>query len=412
MMQEDYYSVLARMIAATTEDENQLRRMVYELARQKLRRQLYLQHHHLRRPEMEDQLIQLEAAIAQIEAHAAGEVPLLSLPQRDAMNGASGDESPGTELVLHQSSIQATVLNSNLVEVLSPDTPVPVLSPAPPAPVQLHRIDSAQPLPPLMPFDHGYGPAPQSVQPQPRQWFKTQVVAAVLFGIAVFGAFDHRADFATLFGLKSIAPSVPQPAATAGGNQAAALPPPVTAPLARTPDPGFPVPSSYGVYALDGGKLTELEPLPIRVPDPRVAISGVITAPSPTTLPDGRVQFVVFRRNLMNDAPDHVTIRVVAQVMHALSFTSGKATKTSVDDAWAVRNNSYEMKVAPVEGNPEMIVIRPQNDRFSLPAGRYALALKNTAYDFTVSGTITDPAHCLERTDALDTQVYSECRQP
>ena len=92
-MQDDYYSVLARMIAATMQDENQLRRMVYELARQKLRRQLYLQHHHLRRPEMEDQLIQLEAAIAQIEAHAAGEVPLLSLPQRDAMP-PSGTGSP------------------------------------------------------------------------------------------------------------------------------------------------------------------------------------------------------------------------------------------------------------------------------------------------------------------------------
>jgi hypothetical protein len=402
MMQDDYYSVLARMIAATMRDENQLRKMVYELARQKLRRQLYLQYQHLRRPEMEDQLIQLEAAIAKIESDAAEEVPLLSLPQRGAMNGGD-DEAPGTELVLHQSSIQATVLNANLVEVLGPAMPVPL---------QLHRVDAAQPLPPLAQFDPGYGPAAQSVQqPQPRLWFKTQVVAAVLFGIAIFGAVDHRADIAALLGLKPVASTVPQPAAATAGDQAAAVPPRLMA-LARNPDPGFPVPSSYGVYALDAGKLTELEPLPIRVPDPRVAISGVITAPSPTTLPNGRVQFVVFRRNLMNDAPDHVTIRVVAQVMHALSFAGGKATKTSVDGAWAVRNNSYEMKVAPVEGNPEMIVIRPQNDGFSLPAGRYALALKSTAYDFTVSGAVTDPAHCLERTDALDTQVYSECRQP
>jgi hypothetical protein len=294
------------------------------------------------------------------------------------------------------------VLNANLVEVLGPATPLPV---------QLHRLEPAQPLPPLAQFDHGYGPASQSAPPQPRRWFKSQVVVAVLVGIAIFGAVDHRADIAALLGLKAVAPTIPQPAATAAGNQAAAPPPRLMA-VARNPDPGFPVPSSYGVYALDNGKLTELEPLPIRVPDARVAISGVINAPSPTTLPDGRVQFVVFRRNLMNDAPDHVTIRVVAQVMHALSFVGGKATKTGVDDAWAVRNNSYEMKVAPVEGNPEMIIIRPQSDGFSLPAGRYALALKNTAYDFTVSGAIIDLAHCLERTDALDTQVYSECRRP
>src|ERR1700733_4660083 len=110
MMQDDYYSVLARMIAATAQDEAQLRRMVYDLARNKLRRQLYLQYQHLRRPDMEDQLIELETAITQIESDAAQEVPLLSLPQRNAMDGSNGaGGSTGTELVLHQSSIQATV---------------------------------------------------------------------------------------------------------------------------------------------------------------------------------------------------------------------------------------------------------------------------------------------------------------
>src|ERR1700757_2253586 len=123
-MQEDYYSVLARMIAATTQDEGQLRRMVYELARQKLRRQLYLQYQHLRRPEMEDQLLELEAAITQIESDAAQDVPLLALPQRSAVNGGgAADGATGTELVLRQSSVQATVLNANLVEVLGPAAP-------------------------------------------------------------------------------------------------------------------------------------------------------------------------------------------------------------------------------------------------------------------------------------------------
>ena len=59
-----------------------------------------------------------------------------------------------------------------------------------------------------------------------------------------------------------------------------------------------------------------------------------------------------------------------------------------------------------------MIVIRPLTDGFALPAGRYALVLKNAAYDFVVGGAVTDAAHCLERTDALDTQIYSECRHP
>src|SRR5271157_5986885 len=137
-MQEDYYSVLARMIAATTQDEGQLRRMVYELARNKLRRQLYLQYQHLRRPDIEDQLIELETAITQLESDAAQEIPLLS-QQRDGTNGTTG-----TELVLHQSNIQATVLNANLVEILGPATPTPV---------QWHRVERAQPLPPLAEFD-------------------------------------------------------------------------------------------------------------------------------------------------------------------------------------------------------------------------------------------------------------------
>jgi len=392
-MQEDYYSVLARMIAATAQDEGQLRKMVYELARNKLRRQLYLQYQHLRRPDMEDQLIELETAITQIEADAAQEVPLLSLPQRNAMDGGNGaGGATGTELVLHQSSIQATVLNAHLVEILGPATPMPV---------PLQRLEPARPLPPLAEFDTPYRPW-RSESPRSGLWFKSQIAAAILTGIAIFGAFDRRAEIAALFGAKPVLqPAAAQPPAPRASP----------APAVAKPDPGFPVPSSYGVYALDSGKLIELEPLPIRVPDPRVAISGVITIPSPTTLPDGRVQFVVFRRNLMNDAPDRVTVRVVAQVMRALIFGSGKATMTNVDGSWAVRSNSYEMKVAPVEGNPEMIVIRPQNDGFLFPAGRYALALKNAAYDFTVSGAISDPAHCLERTDTLDTPIYSECRR-
>jgi hypothetical protein len=396
MMQEDYYSVLARMIAATAQDESQLRRMVYELARNKLRRQLYLQYQHLRRPDIEDQLIELETAITQLESDAAQDVPLLS-QQRNAVNGGANGPT-GTELVLHQSSIQATVLNANLVEILGPATPVPV---------QLHRVEHAHPLPPLAEFDTPYRPWPTE-SPRGGFWFKTQIAAAILIGIVLFGAFDRRAEIVGLFSGKSVPPA----GATAVVSPQQTAPQVATTQVVARPDPGFPVPSSYGVYALAGGKLVELEALPIRVPDQRVAISGVITAPSPTMLPDGRVQFVVFRRNLMNDAPDRVIVRVVAQVMHALTFSGGKATMTNVDGSWAVRNNSYEMKVAPVEGNPEMIVIRPQNDGLSLPAGRYALALKNAAYDFTVAGAITDAAHCLERTDVGDTQIYSECRKP
>jgi hypothetical protein len=38
------------------------------------------------------------------------------------------------------------------------------------------------------------------------------------------------------------------------------------------------------------------------------------------------------------------------------------------------------------------------------------MVLQGTAYDFSVAGPITDMAQCLERTDAVDVPVYSECR--
>jgi hypothetical protein len=125
------------------------------------------------------------------------------------------------------------------------------------------------------------------------------------------------------------------------------------------------------------------------------------------------VQFVVFRRGLAADAPDRVSLRVVAQVTRALTFdATGKPSLKNVDQSWVVRSNSYQMTVAPVADNPEMILIRPDPPELLLPAGRYALVLKDGAYDVTLDGPISDRAHCLERTDALDAPIYTECPNP
>jgi len=123
------------------------------------------------------------------------------------------------------------------------------------------------------------------------------------------------------------------------------------------------------------------------------------------------LQFVIFRRDLVSNAPDHVELRVVARVTRTLTFDStGKAATAHIEGPWVVRNKSYQMRVAPIRGNPEMIIIQPERDDLEFPAGRYALVLKNVAYDFTLDGSMTDVAHCLERTDALNAPIYSECR--
>ena len=89
----------------------------------------------------------------------------------------------------------------------------------------------------------------------------------------------------------------------------------------------------------------------------------------------------------MNYAPDKVMLRVVARVARALTFgPSGKPKVADVDDAWIVRSNSYQMSVAPVPDNPEMVLLRPAQPEIAFPAGRYALVLKNLAYDFTLDG--------------------------
>jgi hypothetical protein len=175
----------------------------------------------------------------------------------------------------------------------------------------------------------------------------------------------------------------------------------------------FPVPSDYGVYALTDGTLSELSRLPEQVPDKRIAMSTPVNQPSRTIIPDGKARFILFRRDLAGNAPERIDVRVVAQVVRALTFDSkGKPRLSPVSDAWNIRNLSYEFRVRPIAGNPEMLMVQSENPDFTLPAGRYVLALRDQGYDFTVSGKVTEPAHCLERTDAANGAFYSECQQP
>jgi hypothetical protein len=171
------------------------------------------------------------------------------------------------------------------------------------------------------------------------------------------------------------------------------------------------LPNAYGVFAVSGGQLSELDTLPVRVPDQRVFMSAPITRPSRTTLPNGKVAFIAFRRDLATDAPEKVNIRVVAKVLRALTFDpKGKASYKKLDAQWAVRGNSYEYAVAPLAGRADMVILRPVTNSFVLPAGRYALVLKGQAYDFSIDGPITEVVQCLESTEAMNGPIYTECR--
>jgi hypothetical protein len=228
-------------------------------------------------------------------------------------------------------------------------------------------------------------------------------LTGALFAVGVLAAYVMLDRQLRLFDSRGMSPveAIAPASQTRDVAPAAALP----------PSPSVPLPVTYGVYAISNGRLVELEPLAGKVPDPRVFMSSVIKRPSHTQLPDGRVGFIVFRRDIAASAPDRVSVRVIAKIERTITF-SPTASVTPVDDEWAVRGISHELRVEPVKENPEMLRVRFDDPDFAFSPGRYALVLKGQAFDFTVTGVVSEAAHCLERTEAANGTFYSECRTP
>src|SRR4029453_14583346 len=74
----------------------------------------------------------------------------------------------------------------------------------------------------------------------------------------------------------------------------------------------FEMPETYGVYAVSDGHLTPLDPLSVRIPDARVAISSPITKPAPAPIASGNLQFAVYHRELATNVPESASVRIVA----------------------------------------------------------------------------------------------------
>ncbi len=397
---QDYYSVLARTIAEVSQDHAQFRWFIYELARVKLRKDLYRHFVDARWVEIEAQMRGLEAAIDRIERDFAQNAPLLHFNSEPASIRATNEQSTHNALALRPDSRRAMIGGDHRPHVQSP-----IFS--------LFRSEGhTSSLPNLPETNNPFANA--LLRKHSRSWFwrSIQLIAAVALGGAIYAAAVATSDF-DLLELHRVNKSTKISTTDEVGKEANVALGKLEAKsivALRPAAPDMPIPTEYGVYAVANGRLTGLDLLPIRAPDQRVAVSAAISTPSRVHLPNGRLQFVIFRRDLVTNAPDRVSVRVVARVARVLTFKStGKAKVANVEESWVVRSSSYQMKVAPVTDNPEMIVIRPDAD-LVFPAGRYALVLKGVAYDFTVDGPLTDPAHCLERTDALNAPVYTECR--
>lgn len=231
------------------------------------------------------------------------------------------------------------------------------------------------------------------------------IIAAAVFAVRMQGwsIESLRKEAGRLAGLTTAVTLKAKPNASQPALAPAAVP--IATPL--PPD----VPTSFGVYAFSQNKLLELEQLPGKVPDMRVAVSAAIQAPSRTTLPDGHIKFVIYRRDSATNAPDRAEVRIVAKIGKEISFNpAGKAIEAKPDDAWVVRNVAIPFRTAPKKDNPEMYEVLSETAESVLAPGRYALVLKGQAYDFNVAGAITDPRQCLERLAATNGQFYSECK--
>lgn len=376
MQEVEFALILARMINTVKEDPAQLRVAVYEFARAKLKEEI----NWADAAERERLMAAFETAIQGVEDFSVRAAVKEQLPGPASTRRA--DISAGSS----SSALVAKAGNLGGVArpAINPDIPIR-----------------------LLPKDPDHTRTLLSV------WSRMAIGIVLVFVIVGAVAYKQRGGGSAHLPLVATTAS-PIPAEMQASDQAAGI-----AALRKAvlnaglgQKPPFPLPSVYGVYALQGDKLAELEVLPERVPDKRISMSTPITKPSSTVLPDGRVRFIVFRRDVSTNAPDRVDVRVVAKVMRAISFDAKKGRNiTPVEDTWNIRNNAYEFRVRPIPENPEMLLIQPEDQNFALPPGRYILALGTQALDFTVAGDIKDLAQCIERTEAANGTFYSECQK-
>jgi hypothetical protein len=373
----EYALILARMISVAEGDPAQMRTMVYELARAKLK-------------------IDMARSI-DISRAGDGERKRLATALETAIQGV--------EVFTKRQDAQPMLpsLSSRQIGPLRSE-------PEPATAVPVYRMESKTGL-----VREVFAPSdlPPILDMRARVWVSPlgKILVGVLFTCMAAGLMLYRQRIPELMAMLS-----PPAKVSTAPSAAPSLPVSQERPAGVEPKTAafgsLPLPSDYGVYVVSNGALNELHLMGIQVPDKRIAMSTPLSGASRTTVPDGKAKFVIYRRDLANSAPDRIEVRVIARVARAIKFdTSGKPVFSPVSDTWNIRNLSYELRVRPIPGNPEMLLVQAENPDFVLPSGRYALVLKNEGYDFMVAGNVTDPGHCLEQTEAANGIFYSDCQK-
>jgi len=369
----DYYAILLETIHNVERNSAQLRAMVYERTRFNLKRDILFGYSSLSLTELLQHLNAFEHAVARIEANLFDGQPSLTYP---------GHERPPLSLN------PGTAINA----------------------IPLSRATHIAPTLERPTSIHHWGESRFARQPKYFPRFRKR---AALFIAAAFGAIVLTAIilFTIIGSPKPNIVAQPNPSELPKTSEAAPA-------ESRSIENGtkakvnpFPLPTSFGIYALSENKLLELHALSLNVPDVRVAVSAEIKTASPTTISDNRPSFILFRRDLLNSAPQTITLRVVARVARETAIIDGKANVAALEQTWRIRNVSQELKVAPIENQREMIIAR-LDDGVVLSPGRYLLVLNRIGYDFSIDGPTPSPAHCIEQFQAANGTIFTQCRKP
>jgi len=406
----DYLSIIVKAIERAQNDPAELRSLVYNVARLNLGKQILIRYHEIGGAEFQRHILDLETAIGEAERLWRQEHQLQADHRDVQLLSAPDGSADHTAVANRDQPVNAEVNNYFPIggSIVVLDAPVDLYRETGTLSEFFQRVEVWKPSGgrkgnwaarwPLMGLATVMGLA-----------IVAYVSVATYSVLSMRMANSQRPDF-------SYSEKVFQSVSTASmSSNIDAVRLSARAMLARgnsvAPLLDFQLPTTYGIYAVSEGKLYDLSALPIKVPDSRIAISAIISTASRVTVPNGKLTFIVFSRDLVSSAPDEVSVRVVARVLREMKFDSARSpTISRVDDQWAVRSKSYELGVAPLGDNPEMIVIRPKDTQFLFPPGRYALVVNGQGYDFSVDGQWTDTAQCLERTKAVNGTIYSECR--
>lgn len=349
--------VISRMLDTVKDDAEARRQMVYDLARYKLQEQFT----HADARNIDQINRALEVAIEEVEKFSRDEAQRERLPSQQLTSSRAS--ATGGVLV----SGEATVLRSGIGMSRS----------------RLPAISS-----PLLPV--------------------IKRTAAILLAVgAVVLIVSQRDNIAALHRLiSSQPPEIAQVAPKLETTITVAKPEMVTAAPTRV------LPTDYGIYALiDDKSLAELNATGVMAPDMRIAISAAFKKPDRPRLSNGRVKFIVFRRDVAKAIPERVEVRVVAKVAREYSTDAAGKAPNGGDDFGVVRNIAYPFRASPIPGTPEMYELHAGDSELDLPPGYYILSLGTQAYYFQVDGAITDPRHCLERVVSSSGTFYAPCKK-